>query len=137
MFYFLSAKEIALFLCSFFLTELRINVDKGGYKEGDRAERHHNNKECGVAHSVLQEAAEHARHLQAKVADTCTDGVVRCFEFAHSEIEHIERQGGKAHTVAELFNENACADEQHVGGQGEAHVDVDDVWQSYGAHHRP
>ena len=115
-----SAKENALFLCRIFLTKLRIDVDESCHKEGDRAERHHNDKECGITHSILQKTAEHARHLQAEVADACTNGVVAGLELTHSEIEHVERQGGEAHTIAELLDEDARADEQHVGRQGEA-----------------
>lgn len=65
MYYFLSTKEIVLILRRIFPSELRINLNEGRHEEGDRAERHHNNKECAVADCILEKAAEHAWHLQA------------------------------------------------------------------------
>ena len=58
-----STKENRLFLRRIFSAELRINLDEGGHKEGDGAERHDDDEERTIAHCILQEATEHAGYL--------------------------------------------------------------------------
>ena len=95
------------FIYYLLLSEVGINLQKGGYEERYQAACHDNDEEHLVTYKVLYVSRHHAGEHQSEVRDACANRVMRRAELALTVVKHVKREDGESESVAKLLNEEA------------------------------
>lgn len=106
-----------------------VNLDERGDDEGDEAAKHDPPEEIDVTQRIADVTCKHAWYEHTGILYCCADAEHRCALMTCCEIHKEEGTSREAETIAQLFNEEAGADNPQVRHLCKTQIDIDEVWQ--------
>ena len=119
------------------LAELGVDIEEPRDDIGQRTGCNDNEEEGPIAHGLLQSSGKEAWNHHGQCHESRAEGIVGGFVLALTIINKVEHVGRESEAIAELLDEDADIDDKQTVGQDIGEIDVDEVGQRDGQHHRP